>query len=106
MSLLQAIIGARPSFIDQRRSPREHVRFPAWIDIGNGAALRDCTVLDVSEDGARIALAAPRELPAEFHLVLSRNGTRRRCRLVWRSHDEAGLSYQAPLVRPPYGHQA
>jgi hypothetical protein len=100
VSLLQAIIGVRQSFIEQRRSMREYVRFPAWVDVGKGAALRDCTVLDVSEDGARIAIAAPAELPEQFYLVLSRTGARRRCRLVWRSAEEAGLSYLEPLDRP------
>lgn len=99
MSLLQAIIGMRQAFIEQRRSMREYVRFPAWVDTGAGGALRDCTVLDVSEDGARIAISAPTELPDEFYLVLSRYGARRRCRLVWRSAKEAGLSYLAPLDR-------
>jgi hypothetical protein len=106
LSLLQALIGVRQAFIEQRRSVREYVRFPAWIDTGNGAELRDCTVLDVSEDGARIAIAAPSELPEEFFLVLSRSGAKRRCRLVWRSREEAGLSYLEPLYRPPVGHMA
>jgi hypothetical protein len=97
LSLLQAILGAKQAFIDQRRSLREDVRFPAWVDIGDGKAPRDCTVLDVSEEGARIALAVPAELPREFYLVLSKNGTRRRCRLVWRSEAEAGLFYIEPL---------
>jgi len=104
LSLLQTIMGVRQSFIEQRRSLREDVRFPAWIDIGNGAALRDCTVLDVSDDGARIAIAAPSELPRQFYLVLSKNGTRRRCRLVWRSAQEVGLAYLEPLSRPLAGH--
>ena len=97
MSLLQAITRAKQSFIEQRRSLRENVQFPAWIDIGNGAAPRDCTVLDVSEDGARIMVAFPAELPKEFYLVLSKQGTRRRCQLVWRSDEEVGISYLGPL---------
>ncbi len=106
MSLLQSLIGARQAFVEQRRSLREYVRFPAWVDIGNGAPLRDCTVLDVSDDGVRIALAAPAELPEQFHLVLSRSGARRRCRLAWRTQQEAGLSYLEPLDRPLAGTMA
>jgi hypothetical protein len=97
MSLLQSIMDFKQTFIEQRRSPRENVQFPAWIDIGNGAALRDCTVLDVSEDGARIMVASPAELPKEFYLVLSKHGTRRRGRLAWRSGEEVGVSYLGPL---------
>jgi PilZ domain-containing protein len=97
MSLLQAIMGVKQAFIEQRRSLREDVRFPAWVDVGDGSAPRSCTVLDVSDDGARIMIAASVRLPKEFYLVLSKNGTRRRCRLVWRSDEEAGLFYLAPL---------
>jgi hypothetical protein len=90
-------MGMRQTFIEQRRSLREKVQFAAWIDVGNGAAQRDCTVVDVSEDGARIMVASPAELPQEFYLVLSKHGTRRRCRLVWRSDEEVGMSYLGPL---------
>jgi hypothetical protein len=97
MTLLQSIVGFKQTFIEQRRSPRENVQFPAWIDIGNGAELRDCTVLDVADNGARIRVAYPAELPREFYLVLSKNGTRRRARLAWRSGEEVGMSYVGPL---------
>ena len=97
MSLLQAIMGMKQAFIEQRRSLREDVQFPAWVDVGDGSAPRACTVLDVSDDGARIMISAPARLPKEFYLVLSRNGTRRRCRMVWHSDQEAGLFYLAPL---------
>ena len=100
MSLLQTIMGVRQAFIDQRRSQREDVRFPAWIDVGSGE-LRECTVLDVSDEGARLAIKSPRTLPEVFYLVLSRNGTRRPCRLIWRSDDEIGLFYLGPLDRDP-----
>jgi hypothetical protein len=100
LSFLQTIMGVRQAFFEQRRSLREDVRFPAWVDIGSGE-LRECTVLDVSDEGARIAIQAPHELPEVFYLVLSRNGTRRPCRLIWRSKDEAGLFYLGPLDRDP-----
>jgi PilZ domain len=98
VALLQTIMGINRAFLEQRRSLRENVRFPAWIDLGDGA-LHDCTVLDVSENGARIMIAKPAKLPDELHLVLSGNGTRRRCRLAWRSDEEAGLQYLGPLDR-------
>ena len=98
MSLVQAILRVRQSFIELRRSTRKDVHFPAWIDVSDGSNPRNCTVLDVSEDGARIALASPCELPTEFWLVLSKDGTRRRrCRMVWRSEGEMGVNYLGPI---------
>ena len=98
MSLFQAFARVKQTFIEQRRSIREHVDFPAWIDISDGSQPRSCTVLDVSEDGARIMASSPAELPKEFWLVLSKDRTRRRhCRIVWRSNTQAGLTYLGPI---------
>jgi hypothetical protein len=98
MSLLQVIARATQSFIEQRRSTREQVNFPAWIELGLRSQRRDCTVLDVSEGGARIALSSKEAPSKEFWLVLSKDGTRRRrCRLIWRTGDQIGVGYLGPI---------
>jgi hypothetical protein len=97
--LLQAITRAMPTYHDQRKTLREHVQFPAWIDVGDGEAPRACTVLDVSEDGARIMLQSPVRLPRTFDLLFNQEGTRRRpCRMVWRVDEQVGVNYAGPLV--------
>src|SRR5262245_29959470 len=102
LPLLQAFGRVNPKFLEQRRAPREDVQFSAWIDIGDGGSLLDCTVLDVSDEGARITLASPVRLPKIFHLVFTRQGTRRRrCRLVWRVDGEIGVNYLGPLATNP-----
>jgi hypothetical protein len=74
------------------------VNFPAWVDVGDGSPRLDCTVLDVSEGGARLLVPASAKLPREFWLVFSKNGTRRRrCRKAWRSEDQIGVTYIGPL---------
>ena len=94
MSLFQAIARFKRPFIELRRSIREHVQFPAWIDIGDGSRLRRCEVLDVSEGGARIMVPFQDKVPKEFWLVLASDGTRRRhCRMVWRSDTQVGVAY-------------
>ena len=45
------------TFIEQRRSPREGVELTAWIDIGNGGALRECVVL-VADKGTRVKMSS------------------------------------------------
>lgn len=102
MSFLQTMTRIKMSFHEQRRSMRQHVQFPAWVDIGDGAPPHDCTVLDVSDDGARIMLASSLRLPTVFHLVYSNQATRRRrCRLVWRLDDQIGVNYLGPLETEP-----
>jgi hypothetical protein len=94
MLLFQAFAHLKRSFIERRRSIREHVQFPAWIDIGDGSQPRSCDVLDVSEGGARIMVSSPNELPKEFWLVLAKDRTRRRyCRMVWQSDTQVGVAY-------------
>jgi hypothetical protein len=94
VSLFQALTRFKRTFIERRRSIREHVEFPAWIDIGDGSPPRNCTVLDVSETGARIMVSFPADLPKEFWLLLTKDRTRRRhCRRVWRSNTQVGVTY-------------
>ena len=94
VSLFQAFARFRRTFIERRRSIREHVQFPAWIDIGDGLQPRSCTVLDVSEHGARIILSSAAQLPEEFWLILTKDRTKRRyCRMVWRSDTQVGVTY-------------
>ena len=104
MAILQTISRFTQTFIEQRRSLRQPVQFPAWIDLGNGSEHRECTVLDVSDGGARLMVASPGHLPKEFWLLLTRSGARRRrCKLVWRSDVEIGVRYLGAVEanRPP-----
>ena len=102
VSLLQAISQVKLPFHDQRRSVRQNIQYPAWIDLRDGTPLYDCTVLDVSDNGVRLMLSVSIALPKYFHLVFNKEATRRRpCRLVWRLDNEIGLSYLGPLQYEP-----
>jgi PilZ domain len=94
MSLFQVFARFKQSIIERRRSIREQVQFPAWIDIGDGSQPCRCNVLDVSEGGARIMVSAQHDLPKQFWLVLTEDRTKRRhCRLAWRSGAQVGVAY-------------
>jgi hypothetical protein len=100
MPFLQTITWIARAFRERRHSSREPVRYKALIDTGEGTLPLHCTVLNVSEDGARVLLTSywiP--LPEEFSLVFTRYGMiRRRCRMVWRSGADVGVTYVRPLV--------
>jgi PilZ domain len=105
MPLLQAIFRYGRAFIEQRRSLRESVHFPAWIAGDADRQWHACTVLDVSDGGARIMMSSPTRVPKEFWLILARDGTRRRrCQIAWRSDDQLGVSYVGPLQAHPALH--
>jgi hypothetical protein len=86
--------------IERRNSVRREVHLSAKIDIGGGRPLTDCTVVDIADYGARIAIAAPEEAPKEFILYLSPCGFPfRRCRLVWRTKDHIGVEFDSQFRR-------
>jgi hypothetical protein len=76
----------------ERRKDRRlyHMQFPSFIQLKDEQ--RGCTVSDVSETGARIALEQALDLPDEFILHLS--GTvPRPCKVVWRDTASVGITW-------------
>jgi PilZ domain len=59
-----------------------------------GEQLRECTVWDESETGARIIVDAPETVPDTFHIYMTLDfSSRRRCRVVWRSKSQIGVEF-------------
>ena len=92
MFLSQAFARFKRPFVERRQSVRESVQFPALIDIGGSSRPLNCTVMDVSEGGARIKVSSPAKLPKDFWLVLTKDRIKRRqCQLVWHSKSQIGV---------------
>jgi hypothetical protein len=86
---------------NRRKSVRRALGYGAKIVAPDGSWGRDCRVIDVSDGGARLALAEPADLPRNFVLALSeRGGAARRCRVVWTTDGEIGVTFErrAPAV--------
>jgi PilZ domain len=97
VSLFDVLVRAKQRLDEQRRSQRHLVQCPAWIDTGRGAPLRNCTICDVSETGARIMIESPETVPTDCWLLASSDGaSRRRCKVIWQSDDQIGVSYLDP----------
>jgi hypothetical protein len=79
---------------DQRKAVRRHLQWRANLANNERAPRQDCIVCDLSHTGARILVGPAVELPPEFLLLFSRNVTRR-CRLVWRTERQAGVTFRA-----------
>jgi hypothetical protein len=104
VSLFQVFVRSKHTFIERRRSIREQVQFPAWIDVGDGSQLRSCAVIDVSESGAQIMVPSAALLPKKFWLVLTKDGMRRRqCRMVWHSDTKVGVKYLGAIQSHFFG---
>lgn len=79
---------------ERRKHPRQTVIETAWLRVKDDPLPMVCVVWDLSEGGARLALASPNELPDEVTVTLGRNDTKgTRCRVVWRSQEQIGVQF-------------
>ena len=84
-----------PKFI-QRRFRRHRVCLEAIIRPLVMNRPTPCTVLDLSEGGAKLKVSLGALIPACFELEIPSRRERYRCRLVWRTLDALGVEF---LVR-------
>jgi hypothetical protein len=70
---------------EQRKTTRLPIRRAATVNFGKGKLPANCRILDISQDGARLAIAHPMtELPHRFTLSWFKDGSARRdCEVVW-----------------------
>ena len=77
-----------------RREDREEKGHRAWLDTGDGSRLLTCTLVDISESGAKLSIEEADQLPEKFSLRLSRYGHPRfACRTVWRNANMIGVTF-------------
>jgi hypothetical protein len=66
-----------------RQGNRNKADRVAWISVGDGLPLRNCTLIDISESGAKVELEDADDVSGIFSLWLSRQGhPRYTCRIV------------------------
>jgi hypothetical protein len=82
---------------------RRPIQIPAKMATNSGAPLRDCIVLDISEDGARLGIEAAQAPPDEFTIVFAPGGCPyRRCRVLWRSETQLGVRFDKKYTSHTY----
>jgi hypothetical protein len=75
-----------------KREPRRSRHHEAWIFFGE--QWRQCVVLDLSTDGAKLALSGPEVLPKQFLLGFSKHiGKAEKCELAWRRGTTIGVKF-------------
>jgi hypothetical protein len=75
--------------MEQRRTPRRRIFKAGTIEFGDSAFL--CTVRDRSDTGASLEFPSPIGIPE--HFVLVTDGSRFRCRVVWRKENGMGIVF-------------
>jgi hypothetical protein len=79
-----------------RKALRRDLTYQVWIAYGEKQRVVPCTISNVSQTGARICLPFNGDVPEHFLLMLSLSGrVKRRCKVVWRSALELGVSFEA-----------
>jgi hypothetical protein len=78
----------------KKRDNRKSMRQTAWIILDGGFAARTCTVLDLSETGAKISIDEPSTVATRLRLAFTRDATRgRHCEVIWRRGRTLGLKF-------------
>jgi PilZ domain len=80
----------------KRQEPRVKLNVPAWIEVGNNALLERCTLIDLSEKGARLVVGDISHLTDHLCLYLTRVGhVPQRCRILWRRDHQVGVEFES-----------
>ncbi|MBD2745904.1 PilZ domain-containing protein [Microvirga sp. BT688] len=76
---------------------RASIRFPThlegWIVGKPPHQPVQCTVLDLSDGGARLTVPAPADIPVEFELKIPDHGALASAKLIWASGDNYGVAF-------------
>ncbi len=82
-------------FVERRRSKRERAHLPAKIVFGDRTCVLDCTIRDLSENGACVAVSNPDVLPEHIVLIEPERFIAFDATIKWRRSKLVGLSFDA-----------
>jgi hypothetical protein len=63
------------------------------MTIDGGFAARQCTILDISEGGARLRVEDPQFVKPHFQLKFDRASPGRACKVAWKKGDLIGIKF-------------
>ena len=77
---------------EHRATPRRTTLKGGHIVFNAGRSTIDCTVRNLSRDGAKLVVASLVGIPDDFDLLLP-NTHRQPCRVIWRKAKEVGVEF-------------
>ena len=80
-------------FSRKSRPPRRRTNQPAWITVDGSFAARQCTVVDLSEDGACLRVEDRQFVKPQFQLKFDRRSAGRACKVAWQKGDLVGITF-------------
>ncbi len=96
----QVFAAAASGGSEQRAAHRQRALKAAKVVLSDWTTI-DCTLRDLSDEGARLVFAAATSLPEEFRLMIVAAGTIRKVRLLWQRGLSAGVAFAGPEEAAP-----
>jgi hypothetical protein len=81
------------SFVERRSIGRTKIQKGALLFFRGNTGAQSCTVLDVTDRGARIGARDLYIIPLDFELSFDGFRTARNCQLIWRQNDFLGVAF-------------
>jgi hypothetical protein len=78
--------------IEKRAAPRHRVLKHGTLAFRDGGGI-ECTVRNISSNGARLDIVNPIGLPDAFTLIIETDQFMRRCHAVWSSEQRIGVAF-------------
>jgi PilZ domain len=78
---------------ERRRVPRHRTLKSGKIVVQSGRWVVDCTVRNLSTQGALLLVRSLAAIPEKFDLVLETTGEHHSCRIAWRGEDRLGVEF-------------
>lgn len=90
-----------PRFHESRKTARRWMRRSATVVFDAGREPINCIIFDISDGGARLAIAHPSsEIPHSFTLLLFKDGSlQRECEIVWHDNRYVGVKFTSEWHR-------
>jgi PilZ domain len=80
------------TMIERRTAQRRRVLKQGTLAFSGGGSA-DCTVRNISSNGARIDIENPTGLPESFTLMIASRSFMRHCRAVWVGDQRLGVAF-------------
>ncbi len=81
--------------VERRSIPRTRVLRCAKIIVPRLSSIIHCTVQNITGVGACLKLANTLGIPETFDLTFEHGRTRRQCRVIWRTSDKLGVTFES-----------
>lgn len=79
--------------VERRKSVRDRTFLGGVIAFNKRNSTMDCTVRNLSPEGAKVTFTNTAAIPDRFDLVIDRKQRSFNARVIWRGAEEAGLAF-------------